>query len=640
MNNLTTFNTPEEIWINLNRRCVEKFGNNDDIKSDVNISDITWACATLPAYLSWSSMVDYNNDIKRWIAKINDFDSKNFDESELRASPSPSSSSETESQPPSPSVGTESRLSSLSVETVSSIPPASTSKTTSKASSALGKMTTQSPAASETASSRPLAASETASSRPPAASKTASSRPPVSSKTASSRPPVSSKTASSRPPVASKAASSRPPAASKTTSSRPPASSATTLSRPPVASTTSSRPPASSTTTSSQPSASSTSTSSQLPASSTTTSSQPSASSTTTSSQPSASSTTTSSQLPASTTTSSQPSAFSTTTSSQPSAFSTTTSSQPPAASVEVASQVLAAPEKAAIQKKRKFINDSSDEEEEESDEEEQQVLSSAQLLLFKKGKRLREILLDPQTNDEILTNPEHLNLKLADFITELSAMPIKVTDVKTAENRILQWKNQGLQYENFSITAESYNLQHLMSLVQIYEDVIKVGKELQENDPTNVKNVKSWVIMFMRNKLQINGKAEQRNRLGCNRLRKLFKEGITCEQLAKSGLRKCDFFSKQENYEIFLSQLPSMDMRHSISSSSSNSSHERLSDVLDIAQSKQPQLMYDKIFNDNAPAASSSQRNKKKVLFKLDLRETFEGNVADEYKNDEYIIS
>ena len=607
MNNLTTFNTPEEIWINLNRRCVEKFGNNDDIKSDVNISDITWACATLPAYLSWSSMVDYNNDIKRWIAKINDFDSKNFDESELRASPSPSSSSETESQPPSPSVGTESRLSSLSVETVSSIPPASTSKTTSKASSALGKMTTQSPAASETASSRPLAASETA--------------------------------------------SSRPPAASKTTSSRPPASSATTLSRPPVASTTSSRPPASSTTTSSQPSASSTSTSSQLPASSTTTSSQPSASSTTTSSQPSASSTTTSSQpsasstttssqLPASTTTSSQPSAFSTTTSSQPSAFSTTTSSQPPAASVEVASQVLAAPEKAAIQKKRKFINDSSDEEEEESDEEEQQVLSSAQLLLFKKGKRLREILLDPQTNDEILTNPEHLNLKLADFITELSAMPIKVTDVKTAENRILQWKNQGLQYENFSITAESYNLQHLMSLVQIYEDVIKVGKELQENDPTNVKNVKSWVIMFMRNKLQINGKAEQRNRLGCNRLRKLFKEGITCEQLAKSGLRKCDFFSKQENYEIFLSQLPSMDMRHSISSSSSNSSHERLSDVLDIAQSKQPQLMYDKIFNDNAPAASSSQRNKKKVLFKLDLRETFEGNVADEYKNDEYIIS
>ena len=84
--------------------------------------------------------------------------------------------------------------------------------------------------------------------------------------------------------------------------------------------------------------------------------------------------------------------------------------------------------------------------------------------------------------------------------------------------------------------------------------------------------------------------------------------------------------------------------MHHSILSSSS---HERLSDLLDTnavdtAQSKQPQLMYDKIFNgnDNALAESSSQRNKKKVLFKLDLRETFEGDdVSDEFKNDEYII-
>lgn len=323
-----------------------------------------------------------------------------------------------------------------------------------------------------------------------------------------------------------------------------------------------------------------------------------------------------------------------------------TMTSQPPAASIttlqqlavsaEMASQVLAAPEKAA-QKKRKFVNDS-------SDDEEQQELSSAQLLLFKKGKKLQEILLDPQINDEIPTNSEHLKLKLANIMTELSAMPIKVTDVETAENRILQWKKQELQYENLSTTAESYNLLHLMSLVQIYEDVIKVSKELEKDPKNGVKNVKSWVINFMRNKLQINSKAEQRNRLGCDRLRKLFNEGITCEQLAQSELRKCDFFTNQKNYEIFLSQLPSLDMRHSISSSSS---HERLSDLLDtnavdIAQSKQPQLMYDKIFNgnDNALAESSSQRNKKKVLFKLDLRETFEGDdVSDEFKNDEYII-
>ena len=60
--------------------------------------------------------------------------------------------------------------------------------------------------------------------------------------------------------------------------------------------------------------------------------------------------------------------------------------------------------------------------------------------------------------------------------------------------------------------------------------------------------------------------------------------------------------------------------MRHSISSSSSH--ERRLSDLLntnavDTAQSKQPQLMYDKIFNgnDNALAESSSQQNKKSLV-------------------------
>jgi hypothetical protein len=52
INSLTTSNTPEEIWLNLNGRCIEKFGNNDCIKKDIVMSDITWACTTLPAYLS------------------------------------------------------------------------------------------------------------------------------------------------------------------------------------------------------------------------------------------------------------------------------------------------------------------------------------------------------------------------------------------------------------------------------------------------------------------------------------------------------------------------------------------------------------------------------------------------------------
>jgi len=100
----------------------------------------------------------------------------------------------------------------------------------------------------------------------------------------------------------------------------------------------------------------------------------------------------------------------------------------------------------------------------------------------------------------------------------------------------------------------------------------------LKKNPENNIKSIKNWVIGFMRDKLKINNKAEQRNRLGCNRLCKLFNEGITCTQLVQSGLRKCDFFTKQENYEIFLSQIPSLDTRNSISSSSSN---EWLSDAV-----------------------------------------------------------
>jgi hypothetical protein len=70
-----------------------------------------------------------------------------------------------------------------------------------------------------------------------------------------------------------------------------------------------------------------------------------------------------------------------------------------------------------------------------------------------------------------------------------------------------------------------------------------------------------------MRNTLDINSKAEQRNRLECNRLRKLLNEGITCTQLIQAGCRKCNFFIKQENYDLFFSQIPLMETRQSSSS-------------------------------------------------------------------------
>ena len=115
-------------------------------------------------------------------------------------------------------------------------------------------------------------------------------------------------------------------------------------------------------------------------------------------------------------------------------------------------------------------------------------------------------------------------------------------------------------------VAAGSYNLFHLMSLVEIYDDLMKVGENLSKDPKNNIKSVKKWVIKFMISVLNINNKAEQRNRLGCSRLQKLFKEGIMAIQLAKAGCVKCDFFVKQEDYEVFISQIPTSETQLSSS--------------------------------------------------------------------------
>ena len=78
INNLSTTDTAVKIWSNLNSRCIEKFGDQDHIKNDVTITDITWASVTLPAYRSWSVMQDYIDDIDKWTAKIDNFCKSNL----------------------------------------------------------------------------------------------------------------------------------------------------------------------------------------------------------------------------------------------------------------------------------------------------------------------------------------------------------------------------------------------------------------------------------------------------------------------------------------------------------------------------------------------------------------------------------
>jgi hypothetical protein len=223
-----------------------------------------------------------------------------------------------------------------------------------------------------------------------------------------------------------------------------------------------------------------------------------------------------------------------------------------------------------SLTQKRSIEVSSEEEDDDDSDKIANPTLDPTQILLLKKGRKLRDILLEQtNVNDELLVTSEQSKAEIANILVTLSAEPIEITDEHSAKDRIEQWQNQELDCEKFRIAAESFNLLHLVSLVQIYNDLTKLGEKLKSDPKSNVKNVKSWVILFMRTVLKISRKMEQRNRLGCERLNKLFNNGITYMQLAQAGCRKCDFFVKQKDYDIFLSQITTLQTQKSISLSS-----------------------------------------------------------------------
>ena len=245
---------------------------------------------------------------------------------------------------------------------------------------------------------------------------------------------------------------------------------------------------------------------------------------------------------------------------------------------------------------------------EEGDDSDTMETLDPNQRLLFKKGQKLHDILLSSDHVSEPLNIPE--------MVTELyKTKPIKIFDEKSATDRINQWKEQESCHEKIQVAAESFNLLHLASLVQIYDDLNNLGEKLKPDPKNNVKNVKSWVISFMRTVLKITAKMEQRNRLGCERLRKLFDKGITSMQLAQAGCRKCDFFVKQKDYDVFLSQIPTLETQKSISLSP------RISEI------KPNQEIQD----------SAVPKKKRKVEFKLSLGKEFR-DIADQFKGSKYI--
>lgn len=180
--------------------------------------------------------------------------------------------------------------------------------------------------------------------------------------------------------------------------------------------------------------------------------------------------------------------------------------------------------------------------------------MNHTQISLLTKGKKLREILLDQSSDDASIL----LGSKIIDVLAEITTIPINISDEKSAKERIYQWKKHELLCERFQLTAESYNLIHFVSLVKVYEDLMKVGEKIVEKN----RSIKNWVIKFMKKALGINRRMEYRNRLGCDRLRSLFKQGITSEHLVKAGCYKSDFLVSKEDYAIFLSQIPPTEER------------------------------------------------------------------------------
>ncbi len=135
-------------------------------------------------------------------------------------------------------------------------------------------------------------------------------------------------------------------------------------------------------------------------------------------------------------------------------------------------------PSPAQISQKRKKIYSSEEEEDDDSDSDKiANPLDPTQMLLLKKGRQLRDILLSEPNNVETLITSEQSNTEIANILVTLSAEPIKIIDEHSAKDRIKQWQTQELGCEKFKIVAESYNLLHLISLVKIYKNLLKVSE-------------------------------------------------------------------------------------------------------------------------------------------------------------------
>ncbi|POG65372.1 hypothetical protein GLOIN_2v1781828 [Rhizophagus irregularis DAOM 181602=DAOM 197198] len=487
----------ENIWANLNLRCIEKFGNQNHIKNNITISDITWASMTLPAYRSWNMMKNYYYYINSWITKINNFCNNNSQTADIANSDS--------------IIGESSYHKSTELNSPLQAPQVTNE------SAKLNSLSQSLPVANESAElNSPLQAS-------PVANKSdkLNASPVANENNELNSPPQVL-------PIANKSADNE----STKLNSSIQASPVAVLEKVSVE----------------------------------------------------ALSTKASVRSPTLKLAEKVPGAeVFVVVETQTSKMKTLVESQALVSEVLEESQELASTSTSLVRKcKLNCIEISSDENVDESDHDDKTImkekLNSAQMLLFKKEKKLRDILL--ASNDEhLVTSEPSKTSAIFNALAELSmAEKITVVDEKSVMDRINQWKKQELCCESLVIESESFNLLHLASLVQIYDDLSMLAERLE------IKNTKSW----------------------------LFNDGITPAQLAQAGCRKCDFFVKQKYYNIFLSQIPA---HQSITSSQPD---ERISVIMSNQDFTIPE-------------------GKSDVVFKLSLSEEFR-DLREKFKGSEYI--
>ncbi|GBC20005.2 hypothetical protein GLOIN_2v1781828 [Rhizophagus irregularis DAOM 181602=DAOM 197198] len=396
----------ENIWANLNLRCIEKFGNQNHIKNNITISDITWASMTLPAYRSWNMMKNYYYYINSWITKINNFCNNNSQTADIANSDS--------------IIGESSYHKSTELNSPLQAPQVTNE------SAKLNSLSQSLPVANESAElNSPLQAS-------PVANKSdkLNASPVANENNELNSPPQVL-------PIANKSADNE----STKLNSSIQASPVAVLEKVSVE----------------------------------------------------ALSTKASVRSPTLKLAEKVPGAeVFVVVETQTSKMKTLVESQALVSEVLEESQELASTSTSLVRKcKLNCIEISSDENVDESDHDDKTImkekLNSAQMLLFKKEKKLRDILL--ASNDEhLVTSEPSKTSAIFNALAELSmAEKITVVDEKSVMDRINQWKKQELCCESLVIESESFNLLHLASLVQIYDDLSMLAERLE------IKNTKSW---------------------------------------------------------------------------------------------------------------------------------------------------